>query len=91
LLSGEATAESGPVEYSFRFFRIENLSTNTEKKFKFLYNLNTLPAVGQVLYGMDVQSEDLTGKYNIEPSIVDTVLDLITQLSTQDIYWIEMK
>lgn len=92
LLSGEATALSGPIEYSMRFFRIENLSTSeTEKKFKFLYNLNTLPATSTILYGMDVQTEDITGKFDIEPTIYDAILAALSEMQRQDIYWIEMK
>jgi hypothetical protein len=44
LLSGEATSLSGSIEYSMRFYKIENISSDTEKKFKFLYSLNILPA-----------------------------------------------
>ena len=92
LLSGEATALSGPVEYSIKFFNIQNVSNDPDKKvFKYLYNLNTLPATSVVLYGMDVQAEDLDGKFDIDPSFADTLLSAISELSKHDIYWIEMK
>lgn len=91
LLSGEATALSGPIEYSIRFFKIEDLSTTEEKKFKFLYNLNTIPATSKILYGMDVQSEDLNGKFDVAPTIYDAVLAALDKMQKQDIYWIEIK
>ena len=92
LLSGEATALSGPIEYSIRFFKVENISTSaTEKKFQYLYNLNTLPATSTVLYGMDVQSEDLTGKFVLAATLYDALLSRITDIQNQDMYWIEMR
>ena len=55
LLSGEVTSFTGDIEYSIRFFSVEDITVNpSEKKFRFLYNLNTLPAIGKILYGMDV-------------------------------------
>ena len=86
LLSGQATALSGPVEYSIRFFRVDEAGK------KLLYNLNTLPATSSVLYGMDVQDEDFEGQYNgIEATQYETLLNLISEILNQDMYWIEMK
>lgn len=91
LLSGEATMISGPIEYAIRFYTIADCSTPTEKKFKFLYNLNTIPATSKVLYGMDVQNEDLDGKFDLAPTIYDAVMATLDKLQKQDIYWIELK
>ena len=85
LLDGEATSISGPVEYSIRFFRIDDAGK------KFLYNLNTLPATSQVLYGMDVINADNTGKFDLEPTLYETLLNKISQLQNRDMYWIEIK
>lgn len=85
LLDGEATSVSGLVEYSIRFFRIDDVGK------KFLYNLNTLPATSQVLYGMDVINDDDTGKFDLEPTFYETLLDKISQIQNQDMYWIEIK
>lgn len=85
LLSGEATALSGPVEYSVRFYRVNEAGT------KFLYNLNTLPTTSEVLYGLDVQNEDFDARYEIKPSTWETLAARISELQNQDMYWIEMK
>ena len=82
---------SGPIEYSIRFYRIEDASTPAKKQFKFLYNLNTMPATSKVLYGMDVQTDDLSGKFNIEPTLFDALMAKIDAIQKQDIYWIELK
>ena len=85
LISGEATALSGPVEYSVRFYRVNEAGT------KFLYNLNTLPTRSKVLYGLDIQNDDFDARYEIKPSTWETLAARISELQNQDIYWIEMK
>ena len=84
LLDGEATSISGQVEYSIRFFRIDDAGK------KFLYNLNTLPATSQVLYGMDVIGNN-PAQFDIEPTLYEVLLNKIAQLQSQDIYWIDLK
>lgn len=85
LLDGHATSVSGPIEYSIRFFLVNENGT------KFLYNLNTLPATSKVLYGMDVVHDDLAGQFNYDPTNYETLLNKIMQAQQQDIYWIEMR
>ena len=85
LLSGYVTEISGNIEYSIKFFRINEAGT------KYLYNLNTLPATSAILYGLDVQSEDFGNELLITPSAHEDLLDKISQLQNRDIYWISMK
>ena len=85
LLDGTATAVSGPVEYAIRFFRIDG---DTKQ---FVYSFNTLPAKSMVLYGLDVQDEDITGKYDIAPTPYDDLVARVAALAQQDMYWIEIK
>ena len=85
LLSGYVTEISGNIEYSIKFFRINEAGT------KYLYNLNTLPATSVILYGLDVQTEDFGNELLITPSAHEDLLDKISKLQNRDIYWISMK
>lgn len=90
LLTGQATSISGPVEYSIKFFKVEEI-TKSPKQYKYLYNLNTLPATSTVLYGMDVQAESLDDTLDITATYADAVSQELTEFSKKDIYWIELK
>lgn len=81
-IDGKATAVSGPIEYAIRFYRID------ERDKKLIYNFNTVPVNSQILYGMDVQSEDLTGQYTITNNAFDLFTQEIADLKKKDIYWI---
>ena len=53
-LDYHVTEVAGPVEFSIRFFKIgEAYNERNESVRVFTYNLNTLPASSQVLYGFD--------------------------------------
>ena len=85
LLDGKATSLTGPVEYSFKFFRIDDAGS------KFLYNLNTLPATSQVLYGLDIIGGDYNGDFDILPTEYEKIIAKIAQIQKDDLYWIEIK
>lgn len=85
LLDGKATSLTGPVEYSFKFFCIDDAGN------KFLYNLNTLPATSQVLYGLDVIGGDYNGDFDILPTEYEKLVAKISQIQKDDLYWIEIK
>lgn len=85
VIDGLATAKSGPIEYSIRFYRVD-LDTK-----KLIYNLNTQPAVSKILYGMDVQDPQLGGNFDLEATIYDQVEAKINELLKEDLYWIEIK
>ena len=85
LLNGNATALSGPIEYSIQFFKVSNDGK------KFVYNLNTLPTTSTILNTLNVTSEDLDGELDIPPSHYQEILSKIAQLNNQDILWIEYK
>ena len=79
-IEGEATKEAGDVQYSVRFYKI-----NEGGKF-FQYNLNTLPVTSKVLHGMDVitESED----YNFPASVIEEIFEKIENISRQDLFWL---
>ncbi len=85
LLDGKATSVSGVIEYSIRFFIIDDSGQ------KFLYNLNTIPAKSKILYGMDVIGDATDDSYDIDADAYTTLLNRIADLSKKDIYWIELQ
>lgn len=84
LLNADATAVSGPIEYSIMFFKINNAGT------KFIYKLNTLPTTSVILNSLDVKDEDLDKPTNIDPTHYEEILNKIAQLNNKDIFWIEI-
>ena len=48
-IDGVATEAAGQIQYSIRFYITEEVA---EGKFKFLYNLNTIPTISKILHGM---------------------------------------
>lgn len=79
-----ATVETGKIEFTIRFYKINDNNN------KFLYQLSFLPTTTKILNGMDVQADDLTGKYDINPTAYDTLLARLSELSRQDVFWITM-
>ena len=78
-----ATRVEGPVQYSLRFYLLDDTGK------KFAYNLNTLTATSQVLYGMEAQ--EISGEYEFSASQYDKIMQEIEKLSRQlDIYWDEL-
>lgn len=84
-LDGNASMYAGPITYALRFYRL-NADGN-----KFIYNLNTTPVKSEILYGMDVQVEDLSGNFDILPTEYDRILGRVVKLeNTFDVYWLEL-
>ena len=84
VIDGNATATSGIVTFSIRFYKIDVSNHH------FLYNLTTKPARSQVLYGMD---ENIFNPENYKVG-EDLYLELrqefadIKQKATDKLYWI---
>lgn len=77
-IEGMATEAAGDVEYSIRFYTVGEDKTIT-------YNLNTLPSISKVLYGLNA---DLDGYYEPVANAYEELLDLINKVSLQsDLYW----
>lgn len=82
-IQGPATAAAGEVKYSIRFYRLDEDQN-------LFYNLNTLPATSQVLYGMDVQKEEYPDKSEgatMLEQIAQRVLDLENREKREGILW----
>lgn len=95
VIEGPATAYSGTVTFSVRFYRIsgeyhEDINQST---LQYEYLLNTLPAKSKVLEGMDVleTSENYTYNPNVFADIyqqIKEIKDVYTD--TNILYWIKL-
>jgi len=83
MIEGAATAFSGNVTFSVKFYKLEANG-------KYLYNLNTLTSKSAVLHGMDALSESENYIYD-----ADTILEIYQEIDTirkqNDIYWLKME
>lgn len=59
VIEGEATKAAGKIQYSIRFFELDDSGTYL------LYNLNTLPAESQVLEGINMKYDEVYKKVEL--------------------------
>ena len=78
-----ATVAAGDVQYSIKFYRLNELGT------AFVYNLTTLPAVSKVLHGMDAQALN-EADFTFSASQYDTLLSRIEDIDRKDLYWTDL-
>ena len=84
VIDGAATVKAGVIQFSIRFYKIDPGNHH------FIYNLNTLPARGRILHGMDATTFK-PEKYQVGE---DLYLELtqefadIKQKATDKLYWI---
>lgn len=82
-IDGAATAKSGKIQYSFRFF----LTDYVDGQYKLIYNLNTLPATSQVLVGMDVIGHH-SQEFDIPADSFHVLMDEVNKLKQRDgVFW----
>ena len=62
VIDGEATKAAGEVQYSVRFFLLDTSGSYL------IYNLNTLPATGEVKHGIDFVYDDIYVEANPKPT-----------------------
>lgn len=92
VITGKATAAAGKVRFSVRFFNVEEVQEVDEqageivKNYVLTYNLSTIPATSLVKYGLTVPS-DIDEAERLDATFVQTVIQLISDYSMQDIYW----
>lgn len=83
VIEGPATKAAGPVQYSIRFYKVDDLGQNIT------YNLNTKPATSKVLAGID-DSEMQEAEDAFAPTELEKIYSRLTQLELEkEIYWIE--
>lgn len=82
-IEGDVTKENGPVQFAIRFYQLDDANE------KFIYNLRTQIAVGQVLTGMDESELDA----NIDTDLMaNLLLQINNKLETTEstIYWTDL-
>ena len=84
-IDGKASAVSGNIEYAIRFYKVDETGK------KLVYNLNTLPAISKIMYGLDVEDQAFEGGYDMAASAYEDLLSRIQELQKRDTYWIEYK
>lgn len=80
-IGGEATVAAGTITFSLSFYAI-----NTETH-SVVYSLQTAPAQGNILYGMDYtqeQEEESEDYYKLSENHFETLLAMINQ---KNVYW----
>lgn len=82
-IDGAATRDAGIVEYSIRFYKLD------EYNHTLAYNLSTLPAKSEVLHGMEVLEEN--EDYNFTAEVIEQIFARIEDAKNynSDIYWEE--
>lgn len=91
-IEGPATAFSGTVTFSIKFYRIApkivyEADGSQHELMIYEYILNTQPQTSKVLYGLDVQAT--SENYYFEASEVEKIYQRIEEVRrTNDLYWI---
>ena len=91
-IEGPATAYSGTVEFSIKFYEVgevffDTVNGETQKVNAYLYVLNTQPVKSKVLHGMDVQAT--SENYYFEATEIEKIYQAIEEVRrTNDLYWI---
>lgn len=92
VIEGPATAYSGTVTFSIKFYKISTITVDTiggqkEEIKSYDYILNTQPSKSKVLHGMDIQAT--SENYYFEASEVEKIYQTIEEVRrTNDLYWI---
>lgn len=95
VIEGPATAYSGTVTFSVRFYRISGeYHPDTEQStLEYEYLLNTLSAKSKVLEGMDVL--ETSENYTYDPSVFADIYQRMNKIETdymekRTLYWIQL-
>lgn len=80
-IDGAATRQKGPIQYSIRFYKIRDNSSDYE----LIYNLSTLITTSQILHGMQVSQ--LSEDFDISAEGFDSLLSMIQNINREGTYW----
>jgi hypothetical protein len=97
-IDGNVTKYSGIVNFSIRFFIADqtveqqevideegNVQENNVIKYNLIYNLATMPVESKVMDGMEVS--DLESNFDISATAVEYLLNLISDIKREGVYW----
>lgn len=89
IISNSAAMVDGTLTFSFRFFELDG--GDFEGNYKYIYSLNTKPAVTKVLNGLNIIGKKDDTQIPIDPDKATEIANLIKQLRDEmGIYWIEV-
>lgn len=80
-IDGLATKYKGMVEYSVRFYRLEE----KDQEYKLIFNLSTQVAASEVLEGMQVS--ELSKDFDISIERYEQILQEIDKIKREGVYW----
>ena len=80
-IDGLATKYKGMVEYSVRFYRLEE----KDQEYKLIFNLSTQVAASEVLEGMQVS--ELSKDFDISVERYEQILQEIDKIKREGVYW----
>lgn len=91
-IEGPATAFSGDVTFSIKFYRISELlldnadGTGNTKALVYDFVLNTQPATSKVLYGLDINATSNNYIYNAPE--IENIYQKIQEARRTELYWL---
>lgn len=80
-IDGLATKYKGMVQYSIRFYRLEE----KDQEYKLIFNLSTQVAASEVLEGMQVS--ELSKDFDISVERYEQILQEIDKIKREGVYW----
>lgn len=80
-IDGLATKYKGIVQYSVRFYRLEE----KDQEYKLIFNLSTQVAASEVLEGMQVS--ELSKDFDISVERYEQILQEIDKIKREGVYW----
>lgn len=89
VIEGAATAYSGKVKFSIKFFKIRKEIKDEVAKYYYEFNLNTIPNTSEVLHGMNIL--EASENYTYEASTAEALFATIEEVrAASDLYWINV-
>lgn len=89
VIEGPATAYSGNVTFSIKFYEIDQNSETGE--YFYNYSLNTIPSVSKVLTGMDIANASDSENYIFEASEIERIYQEISEIrSASGVFWVDV-
>ena len=81
-IGGEATKLAGNISFAVRFYSVD------PDQASFTYNLNTIPAIGIILHGMELVDDNET--YDYPAAVISQIYDEIEKAKNKKLYWTDL-
>lgn len=83
IIDKDATKAGGKIEFNIKFYKLSDTGKH------YLYNLSTIPSSSKILYGIEIDEEELEKEEEYLASIKDDIYQKIADIKGFDIYWEE--